>query len=50
MSVSIQQQLLEALKGLLANAPEPKHVKQDFSYILYLEAAKRAVERAERPS
>ena len=48
MSQSLQQQMLEALKGLLIHAPEPKGIKQDFSYTLYLEAARRAIERAEQ--
>lgn len=48
MNQSLQQQMLEALKGLLIHAPEPKGIKQDFSYTLYLEAARRAIERAEQ--
>jgi hypothetical protein len=40
-------EMLEALKGLLANAPPPKRIKDDFSYILYLEAARTAIAKAE---
>ena len=43
----IEKELLEALRGLLANAPEPKRIKDDFSYTLYLEAARRAIAKAE---
>ena len=39
--------MLEALKGLLENAPIPKGVKQDFRYILYREAASKAIRLAE---
>lgn len=39
--------MLEALKGLLANAPVPKRIKDDFSYILYREAASKAIAKAE---
>ena len=38
--------MLEALQGLLANAPKPKRVKDDFSYMLYLEAARTAIRKA----
>ena len=48
MSRICQLQLLEALKGLLAHAPEPKGIKKDFSYILYREMATRAIERAKQ--
>ncbi len=39
--------MLEALKGLLTNAPTPKGIKQDYSYILYREAAKKSIAKAE---
>ena len=39
--------MLEALKGLLNNAPAPKHIRKDYAYTLYLEAAKKAVAKAE---
>lgn len=39
--------ILEALKGLLENAPRPKGIKQDFHYILYREAARKAIRLAE---
>ena len=38
--------LLEALQGLLLNCPAPKGIKHDFSYILYREAAKKAIAKA----
>lgn len=38
--------LLEALEGLLKNAPRPKSIRKDFSYTLYLEAAKTAIAKA----
>ena len=41
--------LLAALEGLLANAPAPKGVRKDFSYILYLEAARAAIRAAKPP-
>lgn len=40
--------LLEALEGLLANSPPPKRIKDDFSYLLYREAAARAITAATR--
>ena len=39
--------MLEALKGLIANHPAPKGIRKDFSYILYLEAARKAIAKAE---
>ncbi len=39
--------LLEALKGLLLNCPPPKGIRKDFSYILYREAATKAIRKAE---
>ena len=39
--------MLEALKGLIANHPAPKGIRKDFSYILYLEAAQKAIAKAE---
>jgi hypothetical protein len=38
--------MLEALEGLLKNAPRPKSIRKDFSYTLYLEAAKTAIAKA----
>lgn len=45
--MTTEQEMLAALKGLLASAPPPKRIKDDFSYILYREAARKAVARAE---
>jgi hypothetical protein len=45
--IAAAPELLEALRGLLANAPAPKRIKDDFSYILYLEAARTALAKAE---
>ena len=42
----LEREMLEALKGLLAHAPKPKRIKDDFSYVLYLEAARKAVAKA----
>ena len=39
-------ELLEALVGLLANAPQPKGIRHDYSYLLYRESAKRAIAKA----
>ena len=44
--IAAAPELLEALKGLLANAPTPKGVRKDYSYILYLEAARAAIAKA----
>lgn len=41
------KEMLEALRGLVANAPTPKRIRDDFSYILYLEAARTAIAKAE---
>lgn len=38
--------LLEALEGLLVNAPAPKGIRKDYSYTLYREAAKVALAKA----
>ena len=35
--------LREALRGLLKHAPSPKGIRKDFSYNLYLEAARAAL-------
>lgn len=35
--------LLEALEGLVANAPAPRGIRKDFHYILYREAAITAI-------
>jgi hypothetical protein len=43
---SLEKEMLEALRGLLANAPAPKRIRDDFSYVLYLEAARKAVAKA----
>jgi hypothetical protein len=43
----LEQKMLEALKGLVANAPKPKRIRDDFSYTLYLEAARTAIREAE---
>ncbi len=45
--IAAAPELLEALKGLLENAPAHKGIKKDFSYILYLEAARTAITKAE---
>ena len=37
---TLRNELVAALTGLLANAPKPKGIKQDFSYILYMEASR----------
>jgi hypothetical protein len=42
----LEKEMLEALKGLIANAPAPKRIRDDFSYVLYLEAARAAVRKA----
>ena len=42
----LEKEMLAALQGLLAHAPAPKHIRDDFSYILYLEAARKAVAKA----
>ena len=47
---AINREMLEALKWLLANAPAPKGIKHDFSYILYREAATKAIAKAEGKS
>ena len=43
----IQPDIIEALTGLLANAPAPKNSKRDFSYILYRETASKILKRIE---
>ncbi len=45
--IAAAPEMLEALRGLLANAPKPKRIKDDFSYTLYLEAARTAILKAE---
>jgi len=40
--------LYEALKGLLENSPTPKGIRRDYSYILYREAARTAIAKAEK--
>jgi hypothetical protein len=44
--IAAAPELLEALQGLLKNAPPPKGIRKDFAYILYLEAAKKAIAKA----
>lgn len=40
--------LLEALQGLLTHAPQPKKkIRDEFHYILYREAARKAIAKAE---
>lgn len=48
--IAAAPELLEALTGLLANAPAPKNVRDDFSYILYREAATVAIAKAKGQS
>lgn len=45
--IAAAPELLEACKGLLANAPEPKRINKDYSYILYRETARKAISKAE---
>jgi hypothetical protein len=45
--IAAAPELLEAVKGLISNAPPPKGIRADYSYILYLEAAKTAIAKAE---
>lgn len=42
--------MIEALEGLLKNGPEPKGIKKDFHYILYREAARKALTLARMES
>jgi hypothetical protein len=44
--IAAAPELLEALQGMLANAPAPKGIGKDYSYILYREAAKTAIAKA----
>jgi hypothetical protein len=44
--IAAAPELLEALQGLLTNAPAPKGISNDYSYILYREAAKTAIAKA----
>lgn len=44
--IAAAPELVEALEGLLANAPKPKNIQRDFSYTLYLESARRAIAKA----
>lgn len=45
--IAAAPELLEALAGLLKHAPLPKGIRKDFSYTLYLEAARSAIAKAE---
>lgn len=45
-AVNAHEAMIEALAGLLENIPQPKDVRKDFSLMVYMEAARKALRAA----